>query len=80
MGFSHFPGPGLLGFKIGLQPPVKGAVKTIKRIDAPHRLDHTGPAPHALIVGNAINKRVFYVFRRLFVHDKPPWLRIIGCY
>jgi hypothetical protein len=77
MGFPHLPGPGLFCFKIGLQPPIKGTVKAIKRIDALHRLDHTGPAPHALIVGDTINKRVFCFSRRLFFHDESPWLWVI---
>jgi hypothetical protein len=78
MGFSHLSGLGLLCLKIGLQPPVKRTVEAIKGIDTLHRLNHTGPAPYALIVADTINKRGFCFFCRLSVHDKSPLLWVVG--
>jgi hypothetical protein len=78
MGFSHFSGLGLFCFKTGLQHSVERTVEAVKGIDALHRLDYTGPAPHALIVGDPINDRVSCFFRRSLFHDKPPCLWIIG--
>jgi hypothetical protein len=74
MGLSHLPSLRLFCLKIGLHPPVEGTIEAVKGIDALHGLDHTGPAPHALIVGDTINKRVSNFFRLWFVHDKPPLL------
>jgi hypothetical protein len=72
MGLSHLPSLGLFRLKIGLHPPVEGTIEAVKGINALHRLDHTGPAPYALIVSDTINIRISRFVRRSFGHDKPP--------
>jgi hypothetical protein len=58
--------------EIGKHPLIRGAAKAVKSIDAFDRLDHSGPAPNALIVDHRHNNRFSLAFLSGFIHGKPP--------
>jgi hypothetical protein len=58
--------------EIGEHPLIHGASKTVKSIDAFDGLDHSGPAPNALVIDHRHNNRFSLAFLFIFYHGMPP--------